>query len=263
MHLVRNHWPQRGNCFILMPSGTHVLRDGQAFDWDSHYGFLADLIRLVGMIPIRADHIYGPEPALERLWQGIQEAEVIVADVTGRNPNVLFELGVAHVIGKQILVLTMDPDDIPAGFGQFVQLHYSKERLLHFAIELKRNLEAVRKMPSAEALLVPFPGAGGSSEAVSARVLSVTPTFAVVETSDGRRGFLSSEDFSWTRKSKDLTRVLRIGQELSGAFVSDLNGQPRYSLIAREENPGPGSKRSSRKEALFAAWLKSGYRGPD
>jgi hypothetical protein len=89
-------------------------------------------------------------------------------------------------------------------------------------------------------MLTPLPGSSsGSSEYLEARVLSVTPTFATVVTQTGHTGFLNAEDFSWTRRPSDLTRDLKEGQKLNGFFTVDLNGQPRYSLLAHEDNPWP------------------------
>src|SRR5947199_7854977 len=110
------------------------------------------------MSPMRADGIYGAQPLLEKLWHGIQEAEVIVADLTGRSANVLFEVGLAHVIGKRILFLTMDPEDIPVDLSHFVQIRYSKEGvgLVQLTLELQKHLEAAREQPANEMMLVPL-----------------------------------------------------------------------------------------------------------
>jgi hypothetical protein len=38
---------------------------------------------------------------------------LIVADVTGKNPNVFYELGLAHTIGKDVIIITQSDDDVP------------------------------------------------------------------------------------------------------------------------------------------------------
>ena len=238
MPFTRDRWPQKGNCFVMMPFGMHKLREGQEFDWDEHYhNVIEETIKEVDMIPFRADGIYGTGLLIDRLWQGIQEAEVIIADLTGRSPNVLYEVGLAHVIGKKILILTMYADDVPVDLGQFVQIQYKEGKgLLQLARDLERNLKAARMEPPAEAMLTPLRGAG--IEEIPAKVLTVMPDCAMVEAKDGRKGFLSVEDYSWTKKPKDLTKVLPPGRELKGAFVVDANGQPKYSLTFGD-NPWP------------------------
>src|SRR4051812_48320589 len=147
MRFPRNYWPQPGNCFVMMPYGEKELREGRPFNWDEHYKEVIErAVAEVGMRATRADEIYGSMPLLDRLWQGIQEAELVIADLTGRSPNVLYEVGLAHVIGKRILILTMYPDDIPVDLAQFVHIRYSAEGrgLLQLDRDLKNNIEAAR-----------------------------------------------------------------------------------------------------------------------
>jgi small subunit ribosomal protein S1 len=243
LRFPRNTWPQPGNCFIMMPFGEKTY-EGEDFNWDEHYKEVIEpTIQQIGMTPLRADGIFGASPLLERLWQGIQAAEIIIADLTGRSPNVLYELGLAHVIGKRILILTRDPEDVPVDLRQFVQISYSTNgsALVQFTRKLQKNILAARDEPVTEAMLTPLPGVGGSPEEVPATVIHVTPTFATVRTQDGRLGILSPDEVSWTRRVRDLTtfRDIAVGKELKGAFVVDLNGQSKYSLIALEENPWP------------------------
>lgn len=50
---------------------------------------------------------------LDRIFNQINKADVIVADMTGRNPNVFYEVGYAHALGKIVILLTQNVDDIP------------------------------------------------------------------------------------------------------------------------------------------------------
>lgn len=61
----------------------------------------------------RVDEQIFSEGILERIFNQISKADVIVADMTGRNPNVFYEVGYAHALGKIVLLLTQITDDIP------------------------------------------------------------------------------------------------------------------------------------------------------
>src|SRR5574341_1982368 len=50
------------------------------------------------------------EGILERIFNQISKADVIVADMTGRNPNVFYEVGYAHANKKNVLLLTQSTD---------------------------------------------------------------------------------------------------------------------------------------------------------
>jgi hypothetical protein len=50
---------------------------------------------------------------LDRIYNQISKADLIVADMSGRNANVFYEVGYAHALGKRVVLLTKDPNDIP------------------------------------------------------------------------------------------------------------------------------------------------------
>jgi nucleoside 2-deoxyribosyltransferase len=59
------------------------------------------------------EQIFHKENILERIYGQIDAADFIIADLTGRNPNVFYETGYAHAKGKLCLLLTSKADDIP------------------------------------------------------------------------------------------------------------------------------------------------------
>ena len=61
----------------------------------------------------RVDEQLYDEGILDRIFNQINKADVIIADMTGRNPNVFYEVGYAHALGKIVLLLTQNVDDIP------------------------------------------------------------------------------------------------------------------------------------------------------
>ena len=56
------------------------------------------------------DNVHG---VLDEIWKQILGARFVVADLTGRNANVAYEVGLAHALGKPIVLLTQDENDIP------------------------------------------------------------------------------------------------------------------------------------------------------
>ena len=72
----------------------------------------------------RADEIFGTQPIIEDIWEGINSASIIVADVTGRNPNVMYEVGMAHTIGKPVVIITQKIDDVPFDLKHYRCLIY-------------------------------------------------------------------------------------------------------------------------------------------
>jgi hypothetical protein len=49
---------------------------------------------------------------MQEIWESIYAANVIIADCTGKNPNVFYELGIAHTLGKEVIIITQNADDV-------------------------------------------------------------------------------------------------------------------------------------------------------
>jgi|SRR5688572_16297153 len=62
----------------------------------------------------RADEIYGTAELISNIVTSLQEAALVIVDLTGRNPNVLYELGLANGFGKNVLLVASHEADIPA-----------------------------------------------------------------------------------------------------------------------------------------------------
>lgn len=67
----------------------------------------------VGAYAERVDEQIFTEGILDRIFTQISKSDVVVADMTGRNPNVFYEVGYAHALGKITLLLTQAVEDIP------------------------------------------------------------------------------------------------------------------------------------------------------
>ena len=61
----------------------------------------------------RIDEQIFMEGMLERIFNQINKADVIIADMTGKNPNVFYEVGYAHALNKVVLLITQSAEDIP------------------------------------------------------------------------------------------------------------------------------------------------------
>ncbi|WP_218146999.1 nucleoside 2-deoxyribosyltransferase [Sphingobium sp. AP50] len=66
-----------------------------------------------GVVAERVDEQTFSETILERIYRQIDAADFVIADMTGRNPNVFYEVGYAHAHGKLCTLLTQSADDIP------------------------------------------------------------------------------------------------------------------------------------------------------
>jgi hypothetical protein len=58
-----------------------------------------------GLVCKRADDIKSNRAIMQDIWKSICEARIIIADMSNLNPNVMYELGIAHTIGKETILL--------------------------------------------------------------------------------------------------------------------------------------------------------------
>lgn len=73
----------------------------------------------------RVDEQIFQESILDRIYNQIAKADVIVADLTGRNANVFYETGYAHALGKKVILLTQNSDDIPFDLKHYPHIIYA------------------------------------------------------------------------------------------------------------------------------------------
>jgi hypothetical protein len=71
---------------------------------------------------------------LARLYNQIAKADLLVADMTGRNVNVFYEVGYAHALGKTVLLVTRKEEDIPFDLKHYPHIIYGS------LLDLKENL---------------------------------------------------------------------------------------------------------------------------
>ena len=62
---------------------------------------------------IRADEISRPGRITSQIIEHLREDDLVIADLTKRNPNVFYELAVRHAVGKPVILLGEFGDDIP------------------------------------------------------------------------------------------------------------------------------------------------------
>ncbi len=91
--------------FVLMPFNS-------AFDDTYKFG-IKETAATLEIQAERVDEQTYSESILERIYRQIEMADIVVADMSGKNPNVFYEVGYAHAKGKLCILVTSDANDIP------------------------------------------------------------------------------------------------------------------------------------------------------
>jgi hypothetical protein len=109
---------QQGDaCFVMMPFADPI---------GSYYKTIYEpAIQKAGLRPVRADDdMFKTGKIVDQIWFGIDSAKVLVAELTGRNPNVFYELGLAHALQKPVVLVSSNENDVPFDVQHIRVIYY-------------------------------------------------------------------------------------------------------------------------------------------
>ena len=111
--------PSGETVFVMMPFADPI---------GSYYeSILKPAIEKVKLTPVRADNeIFGAGKIMDQIWRGIRAAKILVAELTTRNPNVFYELGIAHALQKPVVLISSNEDDVPFDLKHIRVIIYDK-----------------------------------------------------------------------------------------------------------------------------------------
>src|SRR5207245_867627 len=107
-----------GKCFVLM-----------SFDDDRKEVYKHAIVpaaETVGFECHRADDAFRSEAIISNIIKNIFRDDVIIDDISGFNPNVLYELGVAHAVGNKIIIICEDTHGLPFNLSAYWVILYEK-----------------------------------------------------------------------------------------------------------------------------------------
>ena len=130
--------PELNNIAVMMPFSQ---------EFSPVYKVIKKACRKLGYEAVRVDEIFGPGKIIDDVFSTIVQGRLTVCDLTGRNPNVLYEAGLAHARGRDVIFLTQNKEDVPFDLQQIRHIPYLKnkegrEKLLH---DLTKSIAACLK----------------------------------------------------------------------------------------------------------------------
>lgn len=107
------------SCFVMQPFGGHL---GTYFE-----SLFKPAIEQAGLKAVRADDdIFATGKIMDQVWRGIRDATVLVAELTSKNPNVFYELGLAHALEKPVILVSSNQEDVPFDLRHIRVILYDK-----------------------------------------------------------------------------------------------------------------------------------------
>ncbi|MCA9075828.1 MAG: hypothetical protein KDA93_12395 [Planctomycetaceae bacterium] len=128
--------PKRADIFVLMPFAS---------DYELIYReHICNVAERLSLSVARADDHFTSNAVMTDVWSGICGAGVVVADCTERNPNVFYEMGISHTVGKPLILITQAASDVPADIRhiKYIKYEYTPPGMKQFEDSLARTIHS-------------------------------------------------------------------------------------------------------------------------
>ena len=122
--------PQVFNIDDLYNAEKNLISVMMPFDESNRlvYEAIKSMSKSYGMSCHRADDIWKEDAIIQDIVSLICRSRIIICDCSGRNPNVFYEAGIAHTLGKDVILITQSGDDIPFNLRHLRYIDYLNNR---------------------------------------------------------------------------------------------------------------------------------------
>lgn len=149
-------------CFIIAPLGT----EGSEIRENSNL-LLELLIRPAceenGYEVLRIDSVYSTGSITQEIIKFILDSDLVIADLTNANPNVMYELGVRHSSGRPALIMAHRGENLPFDISSYRSLFYDVKNPKSAKETLKALKNTIAHIDAAESVSSPVHDVAGKS----------------------------------------------------------------------------------------------------
>ncbi len=118
--------------------------------YDDH---ILKVTKSLNLVAQRGDDFFTAHHIMSDVWEAINAARLVIADCTGRNPNVFYEIGMAHTLGRTVVMITQDKKDVPFDLQsiRFIPYEYTPPGMMEIEEKLTQAQKAELGMTAAPA----------------------------------------------------------------------------------------------------------------
>lgn len=137
----------QGRDFEIDPELVFVLMQFSSPYTEIFDDVIEPVVSSEGFRCLKSDDIFGTTAVIEDIWANINRSALVIAEITDNNPNVMYELGICHTIGKEVMMITQAPSTIPFNFRHMRA--YSYDNSIRGSTELRNNISGVLRQITA------------------------------------------------------------------------------------------------------------------
>jgi nucleoside 2-deoxyribosyltransferase len=126
----------KSDIFVVMP----FLKELKPV-YDDH---IRGTVQKMNLTVSRGDDFFTAKSIISDIWNAINSCRIVIADCTGRNPNVFYEIGMAHTLGKPVILISQNKDDIPfdVQYIRYILYEYTPRGMSEFEKKLTSTIES-------------------------------------------------------------------------------------------------------------------------
>jgi hypothetical protein len=132
------------NCITIDREGVSVMMPFSPA-YRGTYEAIKKVADYMGLECLRADDIWENSTFIQDIFDLIFCSRIVIVDFSERNPNVMYETGIAHTLGKVVIPITQSINDIPSDLGHHRALKYSPndEGYRNLSNELYKKIKTI------------------------------------------------------------------------------------------------------------------------
>jgi hypothetical protein len=224
---------ERPTAFVIMPFDAELN--------EVYSEFIVPTLEETGYSVRRADDLYGQKNILRDVVEWISKSDLIIADLTGLNPNVFYELGVAHALLRPVILMAQSIDEIPFDLRPYRVITYNT----HFA-RIASAREALRQTALGAIRGELEWGNPVSDFASTGRLISRTPSISsesaasVEDEEEGDRGLLDHR-VAMEEGFGELKEIINTVSEATSAIGERTKGYAERFVRANAQGSGSAS----------------------
>lgn len=116
-------------CLLITPLGEDYSKVREA---------VTQMLMEIGVEPILVENMAPKEQIIEMILRSINRADFIIADLTGKNPNVMYEVGFAQALKKPLfLIVQQDSEPLPSDMSGHLFFVYDLSSLEQLQLTIR------------------------------------------------------------------------------------------------------------------------------
>lgn len=126
----------KSDVFVIMP----FLKELKPV-YEDH---IRTALKKMNLTVARGDDFFTAKSVMSDIWNAMNACRLVIADCTGRNPNVFYEMGMAHTLGKPVILISQNRDDIPFDIQhiRYLIYEYTPRGMSEFEKTLTATIES-------------------------------------------------------------------------------------------------------------------------